>query len=268
MKKLSFFAVALTAMLFAACGGNKSTQNAEETDSVKSFEQQQIEANIKMQFDSLATELGRMKKLPISMNKETGTIKLDDKEKQVKPDYLLQASVADNATTLSEKYRALAALEVDKEVAKLYDMPTEDYDKAITKLVADINDPSFKTLDDNGNIYETTEALYKAMDENGRINYFWQIVAASLVENLYITSQNSEKFLAAFNDEAAANITFRIILLQDAVIRLTDYDAEFVPIAKAIEPLTVLNAVTVSELREQMAEAKDKIAEARNSLMK
>ena len=267
MKKLSFFAVALTAMFFAACGGNKGSQNAEGTDSIKSFEQQQIEANIKMQFDSLASELGRLKKLPISMNKETGVIQLTDKEKQVKPDYLMDASVADNATTLAEKYRLVGALGVDREVAKLYDMPIEDYDKAIGKLAADINDPSFKVIDEAANIYETSDVLYKAMDENGRINFFWQIVATSLIENLYVISQNSDKFLASFDDEAAANITFRIILLQDAVIRLCEYDTEFIPVSKAIEPLGVLNAVTVGELKGQIEEAKEKIAEARNALL-
>ncbi len=268
MKKLSFLAVAFTAMIFAACGGNKSAQNAEEADSIKSFEQQQIEANIKMQFDSLANEMGRLKKLPISMNKETGAIKLTDQEKQVKPDYLLKADVAENATTLSEKYRAVSALGVDKEIATLYGMPVEEYDKAITKLVADINDPSFKAVEDAATLNETSEILYKSMDENGRINYFWQMAAAALVENLYVISQNADKFVAALDDDAASNITFRIILLQDAVQRLTEYDTEFIPVAKAIEPLTVLNATTVGELKSQLAEAKEKIAESRAALLK
>jgi len=268
MKKLSFLAVAFTAIVFASCGGKKSAQNTETADSLKSFEQTQIEANIKMQCDSLAAELGRLKKLPLSVNKETGAVTLTDKEKQVKPDYLVKADIADQATTLSEKYRALAALQVDKEIALLYDMPVEDYDKAITKLVADIDDPSFKAIKEGENIMDTTEALYKAMEENGRINYFWQIVATSLIENLYITSQNSDKFISAFNDDAAANVTFRIILLQDAVTRLTEYDTELIPVAKAIEPLTVLNATTVDELKSQMADAKEKIAESRATLIK
>ena len=46
MKKLSMFAVAFAAMMFAACGGNKTAQNAEQEDSVKSFEQEQIDTSI------------------------------------------------------------------------------------------------------------------------------------------------------------------------------------------------------------------------------
>ena len=265
MKKLSIFAVAIAAMTFAACGGNKTAQSGEQTDSVKSFEQEQIEASIKMHFDSLASEVGKLKQLPV-VTKDGGIV-LTDEEKQVKPDYLLNPAVSDNAMTLSEKYRVLSALEVDKEVSKLYEMPLDEYEKVITKLAADINDPSFKAFDEGAGIYEATTALYDAMNENGRINYFWQIVASSLVEQLYITSQNTDKFIGAFSDEAAANVTFRIILIQDALERLTEFDPEISPVAKAVEPLTVLNATTVEELKSQLADAKEKVEAARNALV-
>ena len=266
MKKLSILAVAFAAIVFASCGGQKSGQNNEGADSLKSFEQEQIEASIKMHFDSLASELSKLKQLPIM--EKNGSLKLTDEEKQVKPDYLLNPSIAENATTLAEKYRAISALQVDKEIAKLYDMNVDEYDKAITKLAADINDPSFKAIDDTADIFKTTEDLYKAMNENGRINYFWQIVATSLVEQLYATSQNTDKFITAFNDDAAANVTFRIILIQDAIDRLTEYDAELAPVAEAIKPLTVLNSTTVDELKAQLVEAKEKIAQTRNALLK
>ena len=266
MKKLSIFAVAFAAMMFAACGGNKTAQNVEQEDSVKSFEQEQIEASIKMHFDSLASELGKLKQLPVVA--KDGQISLTEEEKQVKPDYLLDLAVADNAMTLSEKYRVLSAIEVDKEVAKLYEMPVDDYDKVIGKLAAEINDPSFKAIDDVNGVYETTEALYNAMNENGRINYFWQIVATSLVEQLYVTSQNTDKFIASFTDDAAANVTFRLILIQDALDRLTEYDPDIIPVANAITPLNTLNAISVDQLKSQLVEAKEQIEGARSALTK
>ena len=134
MKKLSILAIALAAVVFAACGGKKSEQAEVATDSLKSFEQQQIEASIKMHFDSIAAEIGKLKQLPFLSEGDDG-IKLTKEEKQVKPDYLLPVSAAEEATTLAEKYRILSALNVDKKIAALYEMPTEDYDKAITKLV-------------------------------------------------------------------------------------------------------------------------------------
>ena len=268
MKKLSFFAVALTAMVFAACGGNKSNQTAETTDSIKSFEQEQVEASIKMHVDSLASEIGKLKMVPFLQNDGNGGLKLTKEELQVKPEYLLDPAVAENATTLADKYRLLSALDIDRRTAKLYEMPTEDYDKAITKLGADINDPSFKGLEEEASVAETTQKLYDAMNENGRINYFWQIAAASLIEQLYIANQNSDKFLSSFTDEAAANATFRVVLILDALNRLSEFDPEIKPIAEALAPLEVLNATTVDELKSQLADAKDKINTARQALVK
>jgi hypothetical protein len=147
-------------------------------------------------------------------------------------------------------------------------MPTDDYDKTITKLVADINDPSFKAIENAQTIFETTQTLYDEMEKNGRINYFWQLASAALVEEVYIANQNADKFLSTFDDEAASNVTFRIILVLDAINRLAEYDPEIKPIADAVAPLEVLNATTVDEFKKQLAEAKDNIAAARSALVK
>ena len=267
MKKLSFLAIAFAVIMLAACGGKKSAQAEEATDSLKSFEQQQIEASIKMHMDSIASELGKLKSLPF-LNEGKDGITLTKEEKQVKPDYLLAASVADEATTLTEKYRIMSALSVDKKIAALYEMPVEDYDKAINKLAADINDPSFKAIEDTNTIFETTTTLYDEMEKNGRINYFWQLAAAALVEQLYVINQNADKFLTAFNDDAAANVTFRIVLVLDAVNRLAQYDPDIEPVAQAIAPLNALNATSVAEMKEQMAKMKDQINAARKALVK
>ena len=267
MKKLSFLAIAFAVIALAACGGKKSAQAEEATDSLKSFEQQQIEASIKMHMDSIASELGKLKTLPF-LNEGKDGITLTKQEKQVKPDYLLPANVAEEATTLTEKYRIMSALSVDKKIAALYEMPTEDYEKAITKLAADINDPSFKAIEDAGTIFETTSALYDEMEKNGRINYFWQLASAALVEQLYVCNQNADKFLSSFNDEAAANVTFRIVLVLDAVNRLAQYDLDIEPVAQAIAPLNALNATSVAEMKDQMAKMKDQINAARKALVK
>ena len=266
MKKLSVLAIALLAIAFAACGGKKGAQ-AEEAENQKSFEQEQIEASIKMHFDSIASELSKLKQLPFVQENGNG-LTLTKEEKQVKPAYLINPSVGEEAATLSEKYRILSALSVDKKIASLYEMPTEDYDKTITKLVADINDPSFKAIENAQTIFETTQTLYDEMEKNGRINYFWQLASAALVEELYIANQNADKFLSTFDDEAASNVTFRIILVLDAINRLAEYDPEIKPIADAVAPLEVLNATTVDEFKKQLAEAKDNIAAARSALVK
>ena len=257
MKKLSILAVAFAAIAFAACG-NKTANNTESADSVvKSFEQEQIEASIKMHVDSLASEVGKLKQLPFLQADNEGSFKLTKEEKQVKPDYLLDPSVAENATTLAEKYRI---------------------EKALTKLGADINDPSFKVLE-NTSPAETPQVLYDSMNENSRINYFWQIAAASLIyfwqiaaasliEQIYCASKNSDKFLAAFDDDAAANTTFRVVLILDALNRLAEYDPDIKPVAEALATLDTLNATTVAELKSQLAEAKEQIDAARKAITK
>jgi hypothetical protein len=265
MKKLTI--LALAAIVFAACGGNKSANVEAETDTLKSFEQEQIEASIKMHFDSIAAEFSKMEQ-PKFVKETKDGISLTKEEKQVKPNYLLAPAIADEATTLAEKYRIISALSVDKRIANLYEMPVEDYEKAITKLAADIDDPSFKVIDNAGSLFETSSELYNAMDQNGRINYFWQIASAALVEQLYVVSQNKDKFLSTFTDETAANVTFRIILILDATNRLSQYDPEIQPIATALAPLEHLNATTVDELRAQIDDMSEEILAAREALVK
>jgi hypothetical protein len=134
--------------------------------------------------------------------------------------------------------------------------------------VADINDPSFKVIDDTNTLYETSNTLYDAMEKNARINFFWQMAAGALTEQLYLANQNPDKYLSTFTDEAASNVTFRIILVLDAINRLSEYDPDIEPVAKALAPLDVLNATTVAELKDQIAKAKDQINDARKAIIK
>ena len=265
MKKLSILAIAFVAFALASCTGSKDPKAEEKTEQ-KSFEQEQVEAKIKQEIDSIAQKLGGLKQLPFVQ--EGAKLELTAEEKQVKPDYLLEASVAENAQTLTEKYRILSALSVDKKIAALYEMPVEEYDKAMAKLTADIDDPSFKDIDVNKSLFENTDTLYKSMDKNGRINQFWQLAAAGLVEQLYVINKNTDKFLSVVDDKAAEDLTYHIVLVLDALGRLTQYDPEVKPVAEALEPLKVLNATSVKELKAQFAEAKDKIEAARKALVK
>jgi hypothetical protein len=266
MKKLSFFAVALAAMVFTACGGNKKAQTVEEQE-VKSFEQEQVEASVKMHLDSLAASVAELKQLPFVREGENG-LQLTEEEKQVKPDYLADPAIADNAATLAEKYRMISILGVDKRIAALYDMPIDDYTNAITKLISETADPAFKEATNGSTILEISKTLYDQMEANGRINFYWQLVATSLVEELFIATQNTDKFLSVFDDDAADKVSYRVVLVTDAVSRMAEYDPDFEPVAKAVEPLKVINAISVDQLKEQIAQAKEGIVAARQALVK
>ena len=266
MKKLSFLAIAFAAFALTACFTGNKDPKAEEKTEQKSFEQDQVEQKIKQEIDSIAETMGQLKQLPFVQ--EGSKFELTKEEKQTKPDYLLEASVAEKAQTLTEKYRILSALSVDKKIAALYEMPVEEYDKAIAKLTADVDDPSFKDIDVNKSFFENTDTLYKAMEKNGRITQFWQLAAAGLVEQLFVINKNADKFLSVVDDKTAGDLTYHIVLVLDALGRLTEYDPEVKPVAEALEPLKVLNATKVDELKAQFAEAKDKIEAARKALIK
>ena len=81
-------------------------------------------------------------------------------------------------------------------------------------------------------------------------------------------TQNTDKFITAFDDEAAANVTYRTTLLIDAIDRLVEFDPEIAPVAEALKPLADLNAMTVDQLKEQLAQMKEDVTKARAALVK
>lgn len=269
MKKLTLVIAIFTAMLFAACGNKTNADNSgQDSDTVvKSFEQQQIEASVKMQLDSIAAEISSKKFTPLYQAINNGEITLSADEKKVKPDYLLAPSAANDVQTILQKYAAFSFLTTDRAVAKLYDMDTKDYDAAISKLLADINDPALEKLQDKGTFQQIEKEIYEMEEKSGRIHFFWTATCAATVEQLYVASQNSEKFLQGYDDEAVANITFRIVLILDAIDRLSVYDAEIQGLAEAIQPLKKINATTVEDLKKELAEIKEDLAKTRQEML-
>lgn len=269
MKKLSLVIVAFAAMVFASCG-NKTAADATGQDSdtiVKSFEQEQIEASVKMHLDSIAAEISTKKFTPLYQAMNDGEITLTADEKKVKPDYLLPAATANDLQTIYQKYAAFAYLNTDKAVAKLYEMDTTEYEAAIEKLLADINDPALKKLQGKGTFQQIEKEIYAEEEKAGRINFFWIATCAATIEQLYVASQNADKFLQGYDDEAVSNITFRVVLILDAIDRLSVYDAEIQGLAEAIQPLKKLNATTVDDMKKELAEIKDELAKSRQALL-
>jgi len=270
MKKFSFVIVALAAMVLASCGG-QTTKVEEETpaDSSVSFEQAQIKESIKMHIDSIAKEMSVKSFNNVFDNSKNGKIALTDEEKKVKPDFLLQPEATKELATYAQKYAALAMLKIDSEVAKLYDVDVTEYNNAIAKLLSEINDPAFSELNDaEGDLATKYQTLYEGMEKEGRINFYWIASSALVVENLYIMSQNADKFVNGFTDEQVSDITFRLVCIFDALDRLSVYDPQIPGIAEALEPLKVLNAETVDEFKAQLAKASADIAAAREALLK
>lgn len=263
MKKFSFIVAAAAALVFASCGNQ--TKATEESQDTITFEQAQIEEKIMVELDSIADEWGKLS--PVEGVLANGKIELSDEEIKAKPDYLLDLNEVNNLSLISQKYRALGILAVDKQVAKLYKMDVEGYDAAISKIAADVNDPAVGVKDE-GEAAEMIKAMYIAEKENGRINLFWEQAAAVVVEQLYVISQNTDKFMPAFDDESASNITYHIALVKLALDDLATYDNNIKGLVEVLAPLNELNAISVDQLKEQLAKMKPQIEAARASLLK
>ena len=155
--------------------------------------------------------------------------------------------------TIIQKYAAFSILNTDKAVAALYEMDTTDYETAIAKLLADINDPALEKIQGKGTFQQIEKEIYEAEEKSGRIHFFWTATCAATIEQLYVASMNAEKFLEGYDD---------------AIDRLSVYDAEIQGLADAIQPLKKINATTVDELKKELAEIKDELAEARANILK
>lgn len=274
MKKIAFL-FAIVALL-AACTANKSQQATEETqvaqgkraakDLNESFEEQQIRAGISVQLDSLTAAWMRVGKSPLRVNIQEKKITLNEDEKKVKPDYLLNPEdIMGKLETLSHKYRALAVFTDEKEIADLYNMP-DVYSEPITILAAELSDPAMNyALEQSLDTLDLKE-LYAIEEQYGRANYFWESAAALTIEQLYIIAMNQEMFLKNFIDKDAEDITFRIVLLMDAFEKLADYNYELRRLYNILRPLEYLDAITVEQLRGQLSQHKKEVEQARASL--
>lgn len=262
MKKFSFIVAAAAAMVFASCGNNtKANQDSQDT---VSFEQSQIEQKVMIELDSIADEWAKLE--PVSGIYSNGKIQLSEDELKVKPDYLLDINATKDLTLLSQKYRAIGMLIVDRYVADLYKMDAEAYEKAIVALAADINDPAYSTMEQID--AENIKTLYDTQKNSGRINFFWEQATATIVEQLYVMSNNAEKFLPAFDDKSASDLTYHVALLKLSLDDLATYDQNIKALVEVLAPLNELNAISVDQLKEQLDKMKPQIAAAREALLK
>lgn len=267
MKKITLLLAAATMVLVCACGntqGNKK-KNEVKTDT----EEQYIKADLKIKLDSLIQEMGRLS-TPVFLDIQNGKLTLTEKEKKNKPSYLLPATKADEAVTLIEKYRIVTMLSCDMTIASLYGMPVDSYKQAIAKLLVDINNPALNIRTDG----QPEEALdtriqkfYEESVKTGTVNLFWEAIVAGTVEQLFIITQNIDKFIPCFDDKAASEVTYRFVLVHEGIKSLIPYHPELEQLQTILKPLEVINAVNVDQFRDQLTELKGTIETARTQLL-
>lgn len=265
-------------VLVAAPSCKNKGQKAEEATPAATdidFEnKQQVAAElVKVEAQNLIEAASKIKPAPFASAKQDGRISLTNKEKLVKPTYLLDPAIVSTLVTFSQKYRAISMFAVDKAIADLYEMPGNDYNNAILALLTDLGDEAISIFASTPWIdLETSKDAMKCLAEDeyaaGRQCYFWEGVAAILVEQVYVITRNIDKFMPMFTDESAADVTFNFICLHEGLKSVVAMNPEMESLNQSLDVLYKIDAISVDQLRSELMEIKDEIAEIRNSLLK
>lgn len=268
-------AVALIAVPSCKNKGQKGKEaSAVNTENIDFNDKEQVAAElVKVEAQNLIEAASKIKPAPFASAKQDGRISLTAKEKLVKPDYLLNPDVVKGLVTFSQKYRVISMLAVDKAIADLYEIPGNEYNNAILTVLTDLGDEAISTFASTPWIdLETSKDAMKNLAEDeyaaGRQCYFWEGVAAILVEQVYVITRNIDKFMPMFTDETASDVTFNFICLHEGLKSVVDLNPEMASLNESLDVLYKINAISVDQLRSQLMEIKDEIVTIRESLLK
>lgn len=260
------------ALTMVSCKNNKKSQ--EPT-------QEEIQAQKVALADSVLAEIDAITNeylLAVDNSAAFSNFKLTEEEKMVKPDYLLDPSVANTLVTKSQKVNALAMYLVDMQLRKAYDMPLDETKEAVSKLAADINHPFDEKVasDIEIPVSEKIRKEYEESKKNGDLAYFWQFQNAVVCEVSYLMAQNPELFLSKTTEEQWQAFRNRIKFKYAALSKLAQYDEEIAMIHQlnesnfpysSREEMREVNK-TKESAKQYRGANKDKIVEKRNALLK
>lgn len=283
MKADLLICILLSATIFVSggCGGKSGSPKAvsSSTSTSKSDESsaksQYLAENVLVKMDSLVAEMGRLGNLPIVTKMQNGEFVLTEKEKMVKPDYLLDISEVNSFHTLRQKYCGAMVYGVDMNVAELYQMPSaEEYRQTVSKLTVDIDNQALAEFVTGGRGQKDAvpykNAIRKMYDEElarGRVDLFWNMMVASVVEGIFVSTQNIDKFIVCFDDRTAAETTKRISKCREAIEELIPYHPEMENLYMVLEPLYTLDAHNVAGLTSELYRLRDDISRIRGTIL-
>jgi len=203
-------------------------------------------------------------------------LELTEKEKMVKPEYLLNLSVSNDFVTRSQKVNAMAIYVIERGIKKIYDMPLEDTDQTIAKLAAELNHPfDLGHLRSDAPLSEKIEREYELCKERADMAYFWQFQYAIFAETTYLLAQNPELFLRRISDEQNQAFHESVVKRIDVITELAKYDEEMAKLKSFIDQNNIRQAnkdyqstLGTKELRIKFfSDNKDKIIARRNALL-
>lgn len=276
MKKIYNVIVILAACVaFTSCGNKQQAANA-DADSLKL---EQLSVDVEAKLDTMFNIY--MEEYSADQN-ILKSVKLTEKQKLVKPDYLFDLNKLKELTNLNQKAFALGALLVDVNVREAYGMPVEDCDQWIARLAADCNYEVFRNkeyLKEEPSLHEQKELAEKNYEEakrSGTLHVYWSVLGGIYNEIAYIVSQNPDLFLAGITDAQAQTMVthaaamYRVLIelakhsetVDDFVKRITKIHEEYNMDFNAM--MTTDNTkLTVAEFREFVVKSKAMLAKIR-----
>jgi len=247
--------VAVCCAMMASC---KSAKTAEPTSEEIQAQKVALADSVLAEIDALAEQFYDTQSKSFSIK----SMKLTDAEKMIKPDYLLNPSVASTLVTKSQKINALAIYFVELSVRMLYEMPCDEVKEVIARLAAEVNHPiEGESLMSNAPASDKIKREYEICKERGELAYFWQFKDALIVEIDYIMSQNPELFFNNITEEQWQAFHSGRLIRRKAIVELAKYDEEMAIVLNQSDK----NKITVSSDEElkRILQSKDSVKQFR-----
>ena len=267
MKKYYLFiALAMVAAMTVSCKNNnkKAKEAAEATEEVVEAAKTILADDVLATLDEIAKpfidDAGKVEAYRIIADN------LTPEEKMVKPDYLMDPSEVDNMITKSQKVNALAVLVIERFIRQAYDMPVEESEAAIARLVADIDIPNVNNGENQDlSIAKKAAENYRLFKERGDLPLFWQFQFALINESAFLISQNPDPFFRNLTEEQYATFNGRIISCYAAVEELAKYDEEVAASLKVFQDnMTVSTQEEAEKVYSSLATAKQAIINSKD----
>ena len=151
---------------------------------------------------------------------------MTEEAKLVKPDYLLEPSEINSLVTKTQKVNALAILIADRTMMEAYEMPIEEANEAIARLMAEIGTAFSIENENDKTISEKITERYQKCKESGDLALFWQFHFAMMNEFSYLICQNPDLFFDNLTEEQHQSFRKRIGTTREVVEILAEYDPE------------------------------------------
>jgi len=204
------------------------------------------------------------------------TLKLTEEEKLVKPDYLLDPSVANTLVTKSQKLNALIIYMFENGIRQAYDMPCTETFKVVMKLTVEQNYPrNFHKILKGTPISEVLREQYNVLMERGDVADFWKAQYATLIEVLYMVLNDTDLFAGRVSEADIKAFGESCASIINTIEYLAQYDEEMSTINEFFNNTTIshclkdeVTAYTDMETVKQTLTANsDEIIALRNALL-